>query len=312
MKKPWFRNQTGWWYVSIRNGSSYDQVKLVKAPNTKEGKKLAEEELIQELAARGFDKDLDSPVGNCNWITVGHVMRGFLAHSRSKHLPETAETYRYLIMPFLKAFADLRIHRLRKKHITMYLNTKNYNSTSENRFIGAIKRAFNWAVEEEYISRNPIAHVRKPKALTRDRTLTQEERQLILSSIEDEAFNNFVRALSMTGCHPSEVARVTTQDVDIVKGLWILQKHKTAKQTGQPRIVYLCQEAFELTKSLIEKHPTGPLFLNKVGKAWTRNAIRIRFRRLREQHPQLKEVSAYTYRHSFATDALERGIPIPP
>jgi integrase len=46
------------------------------------------------------------------------------------------------------------------------------------------------------------------------------------------------------------------------------------------------------------------------GKPWTRNAIRIRFRRLRKRLGLPKGVVAYTYRHSFCTDALEKGVPI--
>ena len=45
-----------------------------------------------------------------------------------------------------------------------------------------------------------------------------------------------------------------------------------------------------------------------VGKPWTRNAIRCRFRNLRAKLPHLKGVVSYTYRHSFVTDALENGV----
>ena len=53
MKKVWFRKQTGWWYASIKEGGTYRQFKLVKAPNDKDGRKLAEAQLIQEFAGHG-------------------------------------------------------------------------------------------------------------------------------------------------------------------------------------------------------------------------------------------------------------------
>ncbi len=65
-----------------------------------------------------------------------------------------------------------------------------------------------------------------------------------------------------------------------------------------------------LTKQLMERHSEGPLFRNRYGKPWSRNAVRIRFRRLRERFPELQNVVAYCYRHAFATDGLVRGIPI--
>lgn len=65
----------------------------------------------------------------------------------------------------------------------------------------------------------------------------------------------------------------------------------------------------DLCRELIAKHPAGPIFLNSRGKPWTRNAIRMRFRNLRRKL-KLKGVVAYCYRHTFATDGLERGVPI--
>jgi integrase len=46
--------------------------------------------------------------------------------------------------------------------------------------------------------------------------------------------------MTLTGCRPGEIARVTAADVDVDRGLWVLKKHKTAKKTGKPRLVYLC------------------------------------------------------------------------
>src|SRR5262249_51319847 len=87
-------------------------------------------------------------------------------------------------------------------------------------------------------------------------------------------------------------------------------KHKTAKKTGRPRIVYLCPAAVELSKRLIEQcQDDGPIFRNTRGRPWTKNAVLIRFCKLRKKHPQLKGVIAYTYPSSFATDALEAGVP---
>src|SRR5206468_666378 len=65
----------------------------------------------------------------------------------------------------------------------------------------------------------------------------------------------------------------------------------------------------DLTRRLVEKYPTGPLFRGpRGGRPFTRNGIRCRFRNLRKKLPHLKGVISYTYRHSFATDALENGV----
>lgn len=308
MQKVWFRKFDGWWYLTLKEGGTRLQIKLVKGPDDKETKIKAEKQAIQELAARQHADDREDK-STPAWTTAGHIIRAFLNHSAEEHTEETATWHRNLLTPFMEKFGKLRLSRLRKRHVKEWLKDKGYNPTSSNRAVGALKRAFNWAVEEEHIARNPIAHVRKPKSLVRDRTLSADERVLILAHIRGPEFRTFVNAMTLTGCRPGEVALVTAEMVDLQTGTWVLVKHKTAKKTGKPRVVYLCPEALDLTRSLMAKHPEGPLFLNSRGKPWTRNAIRIRFRNLRRKFPELKGIVAYTYRGSFATDALESGVP---
>lgn len=310
MQKVWFRKSKRAWYATILEGGRQKQIPLIKAPNDPHGRKLAEDQLVRELAARNYSIEKESQTDPVpTWATAGHVIRAFLKHSCGEHAEETATWYRHLLSPFVDLYGKLRVTRLRKRHVRAWIKSKGYNPTSASKAIGALKRAFNWAVEEEHIPRNPVAHVRKPKSLVRDRVLTPEERSLVLSSIKDAAFRAFVNAMTLTGCRPGEIARVTAADVDLEKGLWVLKKHKTAKRTGKPRVIYLPAEGVELTRGLVAKRPDGPLFLNLRGGPWTRNAVRLRFRHLREKYPELKGIIAYSYRATFATDALEAGVP---
>ena len=60
-----------------------------------------------------------------------------------------------------------------------------------------------------------------------------------------------------------------------------------------------------------ERNPEGPLFRKHRGdRPWNRNAIRCRFKRLREKLGLEAGVVCYGLRHAFVTDALERGVPI--
>lgn len=112
-----------------------------------------------------------------------------MSHRRTRrrvpdHSPDTATWYEDLLRPFADTFGKVRVSRLRKRRVRALSKAKAYNPTSQNRAVGALKRAFNWAVEEEHIPGNPIAHVRKAKSPVRERTLTADERNLILSSVK--------------------------------------------------------------------------------------------------------------------------------
>jgi site-specific recombinase XerD len=74
---------------------------------------------------------------------------------------------------------------------------------------------------------------------------------------------------------------------------------------------YLTPAVVELSRKLVGMYPEGPLFRGPRSKrGFTRNGVRCRFRNLRARLPHLRGVIAYAYRHSFATDALTRGVGI--
>jgi integrase len=63
----------------------------------------------------------------------------------------------------------------------------------------------------------------------------------------------------------------------------------------------------ELTRGLMAKYPKGPLFRNEDDRPWNRNAIRCRFRRVRNKLKLGGDLVAYLYRHAVCTDLLESG-----
>jgi integrase len=292
MQKIWFRKGEAAWYLTVRENGKQKQIRLIAAPNNKDGRKLAERQAIAELSTRKIDDDLPAAP---SWMLVEHVLDGFLKHSQEDHEPKTYEWYKGFFDTFKPKYGSLRITQLKKQHIWAWMKARGFNATSQNRAIGALKRAFQWAVEEEYIPRNPIGHLRKPQSILRDRILTQDERDLILSNTPDQEFRDFVMGLSFTGCRPGELNRIAKEHVDVEARTWTLKKHKTAKKTGKPRVIYLCPAAVELSKQLIEVCPDdGPIFRNTRGEPWTINAVRLRFGKLRKKFPQLKGVIPYT------------------
>jgi site-specific recombinase XerD len=70
--------------------------------------------------------------------------------------------------------------------------------------------------------------------------------------------------------------------------------------------VYLTAAALEITKRLMEINPTGALFRNTDGQAWTPYATNCRFQHVRRKTGI--KYSLYSLRHSFAQHALIRGV----
>src|SRR5262249_27161225 len=120
---------------------------------------------------------------------------------------------------------------------------------------------------------------------------------------------DLVMALELTGARPfSEVCRVTAADVDLERATWTLSKWKNSrKQKGRKRVIYLTPPLVALTRRLIEKYPEGPLFRGQRGKPFLRQSVTWRFRGLREKLG-IDGLSAYTFRHSYITECLAKGM----
>jgi integrase len=79
---------------------------------------------------------------------------------------------------------------------------------------------------------------------------------------------------------------------------------------GKPRIIYLTPKVAEiLERRMAAAEPGAFLFTGQRGNPWSVQGFHSRFRQLRKVVPGIGDVLPYTIRHSFATEALEKGVP---
>lgn len=295
--EPFFRTFDGWWYVQLGK----EQIKLVHG---KDNEDAAWRAYFRVMASRGPA----SPAAPLRDPTVTAVCNLFLDFSQKAHATRTYEWYRDFLEDFCAFAGKLRLSEVDAAHVAAWLDRHpDWKGTRRGATI-AVKRTFNYAYAEGKIDTNPLRTVKKPPARARERFLTKEERQTIFDNYpEGDCFRDFLFALEQTGCRPGEVSMVTAEHVDLRNSLWVLDAHKTEHATGQPRVIILTPEMLALTRRLMAKHPEGPLFRNEDGRPWNRNAIRCRFRRVRQKLNLGGDLVAYLYRHAVCTDLLESG-----
>jgi integrase len=303
-RKPWFRKQDGWWYGQVGSGRrGRRHVRLCQG----EDKAALARKLYRKQLGDGCALEL-SPDSR-----LKDLFKAFLTkHSKVSCSPDTHKWYRHFLRHFARAYGKLRASRLTPLQVTDWLNSKEgWGETTRNRAVTCLTVALNWAVKMKVLRENPIKGIDKGSVLPRDRLVAPEERRLVLSSIRDRAFKLLVFAMVTTGARPSEIRRVTAREY-MPPGLWVFppRRHKTGKKTKKPRVVYLTPPMQKLCERLIRERTEGPLFLNSRGKPWTANALRCRFRRLRDKFPALAGVTAYCYRHTYCTDGLLNGVPL--
>lgn len=309
--KPWYRKATNTWYVEVGGKQNPLGKHPEDLPLPKKGKNgwVPPPEITTAFHRLMAYDPANLP--KTATIRVCQVCDLFLDWSSKHHKPDTYKWYRYFLQNFSDQHGQLSAHDIKPLHVTKWIDAHVSWKGGQRNAVICIKRTFTWAHAEGILDCNPLKNVKKPAQSPRTRIITPEEKKEILAAIKDEAFRSFVFAMQETGARPGEVRKVTAANVNLDLGNWFLTEHKTAHKTGKPRIIYLNEAMLELTRRLVQQYPEGPLFRGPLSKkGFTSNGVRCRFRNLRKRLPHLKGVIATAYRHSFATQALVRGIGI--
>lgn len=321
--RAWFREFDGYWYGVVVKGTP--PRKLLKATNTKANQRKADDIFKRLTEATNPDATIDAS-------PCAVLVEAFLLHAEQVCKPTTFRTYsdnlnyftghcgkvlcRELTFHHADSFLKKQAAKKKRKikstievngfERTHIVTVGPWGSNMQATFIKCLKACFNWGVKTGKISRHPFGQLRATFKRSK-RSVVSEATWKKLFAEADEPFRDLLTALRETGCRPSEISRVTADDVH--GPTWVLDEHKT-EETGQPRVVWLNQTMQELTKRLVSDNPVGPIFRNSRGKPWTKNAIVIRFRKLREELNLPANVIAYaTGRHSYITTALTNGVP---
>jgi integrase len=283
--KPFFREQTQSWYCSVKG----KQIPLGKI-------KTEAFDKFYELMGRKDDLRSDS-------TSVYQLTQSYLDWCQKNKKPSTYTKHLHYLKSFIESTGKkLRVGQVRKLHLTKWLDSKTWTSTTKNDAMGIVKRAFNWATEEGYFSYNPIARVRKPPAKRRDIFYSAEQWQKI-RNIAKGPVVDLLDFLWSTGCRPLE-ARIL--EAKHVHGDTIIFAAEESKGEKYQRVLFLTPESQKIVDKLIAKYPEGPLFRNRTGRAWTKDAVKCVLRRVSTKVGF--RVIAYGARHGYATNALLKGV----
>lgn len=303
LPSPWRRRgENGDWYAWIQGKCVW----LAPAGVTKTQARAALTERLAETATGRTRR---------TGLLVRDMLNLFLASceakvSRGELEAVTLEGYERYLIPAREALGRHHVAALKPAHVTAWLDSRaGWKATSRYNAITALKRACNWARREGHIPASPLTDMPRPTPARREQVLTPTQVEQLLAAIgAGNPFRVLLEALRETGCRPGEACRLTADRVDLSAGTWTVS-NKTRRATGeQTRTVYLSDRARTITRELIERHPSGHVFLNVRGRPWTRNAIALRMGRLGKRLGFGGEAVAYSLRHDFATTALERGV----
>lgn len=270
--QPFWREFTRCWYVQVGK----KQIRL--SPDRDEAYRL-----YHEMMGRGAEGNPSPPAvphapGSA---IVVEVLDRFLDWCERDKARRTYEFYRENLRRFAQRIPrDLAVADLKPYHVTNALaDFPGWGNNTKHDFIGAVKRALNWAADEELIERNPLARMKKPAREAREMAVSPEEYARVIQAVDEPRFRDLIELAWETGGRVQELRQLEARFVDLATGRVVLPPSK-AKGKKSHRVIYLTDRAREIVSRLVRESPTGALLRNSEGNAWTKDAINCAFCRL--------------------------------
>jgi integrase len=266
-------------------------------------------------------------------LTVSELFALFLEATEAEKSKDTFHDYQRWCVEFAKLHGKRKVRDLTrldgqkfKQHMltATWVRKKQapqpYKPKSINHAIIALRRAFNWAIDNELLpeGRNPFARVKLEHCEGRKRVATPEEFKALLENCTDDHFRDVLIAMRYTPARPGDIRNLTWPMVKWDRHCWEILKHKTSRTAKVPKpfIVGMHEVVEKMLRERQAKYGQAEwVFLNEEGKPWTKNALGLRMRRLRKragiQPDERGEYFVlYTNRHTFlSTAGMDASIP---
>jgi len=324
-RKPAIYFYRGWWVTKMGCGDG-SPIKLALG---KESKKDAEVALDKLRAAR---HDNYGQVKTVSQLHVWELCERFLDNVRVERTEYTFRDYKNELAKFVAGFPFVRDENGKRvpgegfveghggkkaRDITPLLANEFRNALSQryapktvNHFLIAAKKCWNWAIDKELLVSNPFRRVPLLHTDGRERVITDEEFKLLLKGC-DKGFRQVLVVLQFTPARPKVIRELTWDKVDWQNHMLVIskpKKHRMAKIKMPWRIPMVPQVEAVLRARLRARTDSPFVFLNEDGQPWTKDAMCLRMRRLRERvgmgpDTNGEEVVLYTTRHTYLTEA---------
>ena len=225
--------------------------------------------------------------------------------------PSTIRTRDHILTgQLLPALGALRIDRITRQAIEDWFAAYSASAPGgANHALKLLRQSLNYAVERDLINHSPAGSVlpnRRPKMT---RFLSRDERARLNAALDRHSDGrnslqaDIIRLLLLTGCRKSEIIKLKRSEVD---GSRLgLEDSKTG-----PRIVYLSPEARAIIERRKIRAPGEYLFPSPQNPEVPRSADLKLWYRIR-RGVGIEDVRLHDLRHSYASQCVMAGIPLP-
>ncbi len=207
-----------------------------------------------------------------------------------------------------------------RKYIYNVKEKRNLSDTSICKLIAIIKSFFNFLEEEETIVKNPTRKIKTPKKnKTYPKVISRYEIDQILKSIKfapQRCKKNYTRdkliisMLYFTGIRRGELLNLNWDDLNLSKSTIIIRSGKGRNDRIMPlhpKLIALIDEYLALRLPL----NNNAMFIGEMGRRLSKHSFAYLLKiYLNISCLSNKNYTAHSFRHSFATHLIEKGVDI--
>jgi integrase len=207
---------------------------------------------LRKLARRGIDLLARRRDEAETFASAARQWLGDQAGNRSRSRAEAAR----IVTAHCAPLHSLPLREIAKGHVLDLLRDTRDGVTPisrkpapymANRVLSALKRFFNWCVEQDKLASSPIATVRPvARARSRTRVLSDIELGAVWKHSGGYPYGPLVRLLILTGCRRQEAANMSWHEVE--GDTWVLPAERS--KNGRAHRVPLSAQALELLAGL--------------------------------------------------------------
>lgn len=237
-------------------------------------------------------------------------MREHAPHKKASSQKEDKRLWEQFILP---VFGAMKVTALERSDIAKLHHSLQHLSTTANRVLSLLSKAFNlaelWGYRPNHS--NPCLHIKKYGENKRERFLSQDEISRLMTALDEEEKECpnpwplcAIRLLLLTGCRLNEILTLKWEEVDLENNCLRLRDSKTGK-----KLVFLSSITIDLFKCIPQE--AGNPFVICGGKEGA-HLINLQkpWRRIRKK-VGLEDVRIHDLRHTFASIAASNGLSLP-
>ena len=313
-------------YTTVKYYDGTGKARRKRFPDSKAG----------EAAAKEFGRAIRNKKDNgmllpLSELTVGHWIIEYIeTYLKPRYRPQTYEHTLYTARKLLPIYA-MPLHKITADQIQALYNSYagSLSSASIYKIHKLLNAAFKKAVITKKIIYNPMVAVEPPKVTQEEITIFSFTELLRLFRVMKRSkrwqrYYTFYYLLLVTGMRIGEICALRFEDIDFnSREIHVCRTMvgRTGDKTNEPKtkagnryIPILFDKALERIRQLRHgqgnlTHLTGLLFRTRYGNALNYNNIRRDWVLIcQEAGIELKHIHAF--RHTFATAALAKGIPV--